>query len=97
MTTEAHSDSLESAPSPAADITKNGKPDLLSSALKVLLFSLPPTLVEEFHLHSHGTMYGLSLVAGALLQTLIPPHTYRIWAILGVAFAGAIISLLIFH
>lgn len=97
MTTEAHSGSFESAPGPAADFTKNGKAGLLSSALKVLLFSLPPTLVEEFHFHNHRAVYGLSLVAGAILQTLIPPHTYRIWAILGVAFAGAIISLLVFH
>jgi hypothetical protein len=76
---------------------ENTKPDWLSSAFKVFLFVLPPTLVGQFFPRGHYMLYGVSLIVGALLQALFPPHKYRFWLILGIAFAAAIISPLIFQ
>jgi hypothetical protein len=72
--------------------TENAKPAGFSSVFKIFLFALPPTLVSEFSPHGHHVLYGASLVLGALLQAVIPPHMYRFWWILGTACAGAIIS-----
>jgi hypothetical protein len=97
VTDQAHSDSLEGKSNISSEIVENGKPNSLSSVLKMVLFVLPPTLVSQLHPHGHNVMYGLSFIAGGLLQTLIPPHKYRIWAILGTSVTAAVTSPLILH
>ena len=66
MVVQAHSETM-----------KDSNPDWVSLAFKVFLFVLPPTLIEQFNPRGHSTLYGASLIVGALLQALFPPHRYR--------------------
>ncbi len=64
--------------------------DDVSSAAKIVLFVLPPWAVEQFG-QGHWVLFGSSFIAGALLQASIPPRTYKLPLILGLATAAAII------
>jgi hypothetical protein len=73
------------------------KPDWLSSAFKSFAFIMPPTVIAQIYPRGHHALYGVSLIFGALLQALYPPHKYRFWLILGTAFVAAVISPFILH
>lgn len=49
--------------------------ELVSGILKVIVFSIAPTLVMlVLPVSSHRIMFGLSMFVGILLQALIPPR-----------------------
>ena len=72
-------------------------PDSFSSTFKIFLFVLPSTLVEHIFGHGHWVLFGLSFVAGAVLQALFPPRKYRLPLILGLATVAAIVIPVIAH
>jgi hypothetical protein len=70
---------------------ENAKPHGVSSWIKVFLAILPLTLVVQIYPHGHHVLRGTSMILGALLQALCPPHGYRFWWMLGGAIVAAVI------
>ena len=65
--------------------------DAVSGTLKVALYVIPSTLAIQFSPHGHHLVFGLSFIAGALLQALVPPRKYRFWWILGISTTAAVV------
>jgi hypothetical protein len=51
--------------------------NLHSPAGDIFFFVTPPTLVEKVFPPGHYALLGASYIAGALLQALWPPRTYK--------------------
>jgi len=72
---------------------ESGQPvPFVSAAFKAGLFSLPAAVVAQYS-KSH-TAIAIAWVAGALLQTMIPPAKAFFFRILMVALAAAAIQLI---
>jgi hypothetical protein len=73
---------------------QSSAPDAVSATVKLVLFNLPSTFASVYLRHRE-VVFGLSFIVGALLQALIPPRTYRLKFILGVAIGAAILFAII--
>jgi hypothetical protein len=67
----------------------NSQKESVSTTIKMLLFCMPPSIaMYRFHVRNHAIV-GLSWVAGALLQALVPPRKQRLIPILFVTIIAA--------
>jgi hypothetical protein len=74
-----------------ASATPSTAGDAVSGTVKIVLYVIPSTLAIQFLPHGHHVMFGLSFIAGALLQALIPPRKHRFWWILGISTIAAVV------
>ena len=65
--------------------------DAISATLKTFLAVLPVS-IAVYRLHGNHLTIGIACVAGVLLQTLIPPHTQRLFLLL----TGAIVFTVVY-
>lgn len=79
------------------DVLQSTAPDDTWSIFKVVLLVIPPLLVSKVFPHGHWVLFGASFIAGTLLQAILPPRTYRLWRMLGIATAVAIVIPVIAH
>ena len=73
------------------DAKQSTDPGATAWTLKLVLFVLPATMVSIYVRHGHDLIFGASFVAGALMQSLIPPRTYRLKLIFTIAILAAIL------
>lgn len=66
--------------------------DGVTHAVKVFLFAMPPTIVAHLdRSDNYRWAFGASLIAGALLQSIIPPHRVGLKPLLITCVAFAIV------
>ena len=74
-----------------AGATSSAAGDAVSGTIKTVLYVIPSTLAIHFLPHGHDVVFGLSFIAGALLQALVPPRKYKFWWILGMSTTAAVV------
>lgn len=71
----------------------NTGPDF-AGVVKIVVFVLPPTVLPRLFAAHERTVFGLSLVLGAILQALIPPRKNGLLIIAVVSVIALVYSLI---